>query len=774
MLEPAFDPETRNYEAIVTAATTSVTVTVDPTSPTAEEITWDSGRPGSPHVRNLGTGTPPQNTITATVKDGTSTRNYTIRVTRTDTPGPPRSLRVTASASNAGEEVTLSWLAPLDDGDAPIDDYQLAIYDEFDFDGFGGEDPTDDELSRINGGWRSVGEDRPHRVTEHADGTTQLYNGRLYYFRVRASNDENGVGNGSNDTSATPAGRPLEPEGFVATPGNARVELTWDLPMDDVAPTDLDHVVGERPIRRNPISSYEYSQDGRWRSIPDSDESTTSHTVTGLRNGTAYHFQVRARNRAGIGEASPQSARVEPGSREPGAPTGLEAQAGDKEVTLSWRAPANSGGEPITGYEYKQEATSGGTDGTWTPTGGPGTTVTVPGLTNGTTYYFKVRAVNDLGCDEPDETDGCGQESLEVSAEPFGKPVTLVTVVTATSDEDRRVPLTWSAVPDPLDELTGFQYRQKAGGGYGSWIDIRNSNESTETHIVRGLTNGTTYTFEVRAVNSSGGGLASEEAEAIPSIPPGAPTLTATAGDAQVELTWTPAADGGRRIIKYECRLRIGAGEYSNPPSCAGKSLGASATSLTLTDDDDVTVVNGEAVGITNDTTYTFQVRAVNDRETTVGARAGNGDWSDEATARPTDGSGTQRTFTISATIDGKSWGRAGVVDATILATVEVNPRYTAPSTSLWVDVRASGFNPSRKVVVFGPTNSSRDVSFTGTTPNSAPTSLSRCWARCWAAPRPSPTPTFPKPWRLPAWRSDPPTPPTRRRGWRRRGATGK
>ena len=61
----------------------------------------------------------------------------------------------------------------------------------------------------------------------------------------------------------------------------------------------------------------------------------------------------------------------------------------------------------------------------------------------------------------------------------------------------------------------------------------------------------------------------------------------------------------------------------------------------------------------TNGKTYTFQVRAVNDRETTKAAGAGDGDWSNEATARPTDGSGTQRTFTISATIDGKSWARA-------------------------------------------------------------------------------------------------------------------
>ena len=120
------------------------------------------------------------------------------------------------------------------------------------------------------------------------------------------------------------------------------------------------------------------------------DESTTSYTVPDLSNGTTYYFQVRAMNHVGEGRPSLEE-RVEPGprAREPGQPTGLEAQAGDKEVTLSWRAPANNGGEPIIRYEYKQTKMSGAV-GTWTATGGTGTTVTVPGLDNGTTYFFRV------------------------------------------------------------------------------------------------------------------------------------------------------------------------------------------------------------------------------------------------------------------------------------------------------------------------------------------------------------------------------------------------
>ena len=117
---------------------------------------------------------------------------------------------------------------------------------------------------------------------------------------------------------------------------------------------------------------------------------------------------------------------------------------------------------------------------------------------------------------------------------------------------DHRLP----PMPPDTDELSGFQYRQKAGGGYGSWIDIRNSDADTEEHSVTGLTNGTTYTFQVRAVNSSGGGDASDEESAVPSIPPGAPTnLTATAGDKEVRLTWTPPR-GRWRQAHPQVRMR--------------------------------------------------------------------------------------------------------------------------------------------------------------------------------------------------------------------------
>ena len=76
---------------------------------------------------------------------------------------------------------------------------------------------------------------------------------------------------------------PGAPTNLVADGGNEQVTLSWDAPEDDGGFT---------------ITDYEVRINGRgsWISI---DSTRTAHTVTGLTNGTAYVFQVRAVNAAG-------------------------------------------------------------------------------------------------------------------------------------------------------------------------------------------------------------------------------------------------------------------------------------------------------------------------------------------------------------------------------------------------------------------------------------------------------------------------------------------
>jgi YHS domain-containing protein len=163
--------------------------------------------------------------------------------------------------------------------------------------------------------------------------------------------------------------------------------------------------------------------------------SATSYTVTGLTNGTTYYFKVAAVNDAkrqgndsGEASATPVSAAASASATAsashgsgtgapaaPGGPTGLTATAGNARVSLSWTAPAFDGGSPLARYQVYL-ATNPSTPGTSDLSAGTpvksvtGTSTVVTGLTNGTTYYFAVTAVNADGT--------MSSASGEASAEP--------------------------------------------------------------------------------------------------------------------------------------------------------------------------------------------------------------------------------------------------------------------------------------------------------------------------------------------------------------------
>jgi hypothetical protein len=109
----------------------------------------------------------------------------------------------------------------------------------------------------------------------------------------------------------------------------------------------------------------------------------------------------------------------------PGAPSGVHATAGNAAATVSWTAPAVTGGAAITGYDVQFSANSGAT---WTPGSSTFHTSTatshvVTGLTNAKPYLFRVAAINSVG------TGGYSPNSAPVT--PVADPSSLL--ISATS-----------------------------------------------------------------------------------------------------------------------------------------------------------------------------------------------------------------------------------------------------------------------------------------------------------------------------------------------------
>jgi hypothetical protein len=89
----------------------------------------------------------------------------------------------------------------------------------------------------------------------------------------------------------------------------------------------------------------------------------------------------------------------------PQPPIGLTATGSSSQIDLSWTAPLDDGGSPITGYAIERSADSGSTwSGLVSNTGSTATTYSDTGLASGTTFTYRVSAVNIIGASSPSNT----------------------------------------------------------------------------------------------------------------------------------------------------------------------------------------------------------------------------------------------------------------------------------------------------------------------------------------------------------------------------------
>jgi CSLREA domain-containing protein len=231
------------------------------------------------------------------------------------------------------------------------------------------------------------------------------------------------------------------------------------------------------------------------------------------------------------------------GPTAPGVPSLTDASAGNASVSLTWSAPSSDGGSAITGYNVYRGTSSGGE--TLLAALGNVTTYNDNSAANGTTYFYKVAAVNSVGT---------GSQSNELSATPQAAATAPgAPNLTGATPGDGSVALQWSAPGNGGSAITNYKvYRGTSSGSETLLTTVGNVTTFTDNTAA----NGTTYFYEVSAVNSVGEGNQSNELSATPAATTSSTiasdtfsrTVSAGFGTADVGGAWSVSNTGRTKV----------------------------------------------------------------------------------------------------------------------------------------------------------------------------------------------------------------------------------
>lgn len=202
------------------------------------------------------------------------------------------------------------------------------------------------------------------------------------------------------------------------------------------------------------------------------------------------------------------------GFKTPGAPTIGGVEADDASVTVTWEHPASNGGTPVTGYVVRTYAGNTVVS-TSAPVDNDQTSFTVTGLTNGKAYSFDVRAVNGAGTSVASARSAVATPATVPARPTFG----------ASTAGNASVTLRWNAPANGGSPITGYRIDQYTGAS--GTVSKPTSVGDVTSHLVTGLTNGSSYSFTVTAINAKGEAVSARSAALTPRVEFVAPTVTA-------------------------------------------------------------------------------------------------------------------------------------------------------------------------------------------------------------------------------------------------------
>ncbi len=373
---------------------------------------------------------------------------------------------------------------------------------------------------------------------------TRIANGTSYPITVRAVNSA-GASVPSLVTTVGPSATPSAPVVSLAS-GDRTIQVGYTVASNG----------------GSPITAVEYRLNGgTWF---DAGTLSSPFTIGGLVDGMHYVVEVRADNAIGAGASSIPATATPAGL--PSAPTGVAAVSDTGSADVSWTAPTDDGGVPLTGYTATAYASAAST----TPLGTCTTTSTacsIAGLTNNTAYYVSVVATNSTGSSQ--------ESSPRVLVTPLTRP-SAPTINTLTAGNSY-LTMAFTAGSAGDKAITGYQYQLNGG----SWVSVA----STLSPItVNGLTNGTSYAVALRAVSAAGVGATSATKTATPYTFPDAPDplhITANGTNGSAVITWQAPNNNGSAITSYTATAFSAATAGSQVTTCSTSGLTCTLSGLT-------------------------------------------------------------------------------------------------------------------------------------------------------------------------------------------------
>ena len=226
--------------------------------------------------------------------------------------------------------------------------------------------------------------------------------------------DNDLTGLGLPDCGAATA--PGAPTGLAASAnGQTQISLSWRAPAND----------GGGAITGYRIEVSEDRQ--RWTDqVSNTGSITTIYAHTGLMPGDTRHYRISALNSAGAGQPSAIATESTAAANVPGAPSVASVTAGKGSLTVTWGAPVQTGGTPVTAYDLRhiRSDAPNRADASWTVvqdvwTGSGALSRELSGLDGGVQLDVQVRAVNSAGDGQWSTTaTGTPEATVDIPAPP--------------------------------------------------------------------------------------------------------------------------------------------------------------------------------------------------------------------------------------------------------------------------------------------------------------------------------------------------------------------